>query len=198
MVGEPELLVHRVDELNDAHDFLGQLVGAHEQVRIVLVEAAHAEQAMQRALHLVAVHQADLARTNGQVAIAMRLGRVHEHAARAVHRLHAVLFFVDDRRVHVVLVVVPVARRLPQLLVHDHRRGDFHVAGLFVDLAPVVEQRVLQNHAVGQEEREARRLVAHHEDVHLAANAAMVALLGLLEVVQVLLEASDFLKKAVP
>ena len=81
-----------------------------------------------------------------------------------------------------------MARRLPQLLVHDHRRGDFHVAGLFVDLAPVVEQRVLQDHAVGQEEREARRLVAHHEDVHLAANAAMVALLGLLEVVQVLLK----------
>ena len=50
-----------------------------------------------------------------------------------------------------------------------------------MDLAPVVEQGVLEDHAVGQEEREAGGLVAHHEQVHLATDAAMVALLGLLE-----------------
>ena len=118
----------------------------------------------------------------------MRLGGVHQHAARAVHGLNAVLFVVDDGGVHVVLVVVPVARGLPQLLVHDERRGDLHVAGLVVDLAPVVQQRVLKDHAVGQEEREAGGLVAHHKEVHLAADLAVVALLGLLQHVHVLVE----------
>ena len=127
------------------------------------------------------MHQADLAGADGQLAVAMRLGAVDEHAAGAVHRLDAVLLLVDHGGVHVVLVVVPVTGGEPQLLVHDLRGGDLDVARLVVDLAPVVEQRVLEDHAVGQEEREARRLVAHHEEVHLATDAAMVALLGLLE-----------------
>lgn len=134
-----KLLVHGVDQVDNAHDLVGQLVGAHKQVSVVLVKAAHAEQAVQGAAQLVAVHQANLAGADGQLAVGMRLGGVHQHAARAVHGLNAVLFVVNDGGVHVVLVVVPVARGLPQLLVHDERRGDLHVAGLVVNLAPVVQ-----------------------------------------------------------
>ena len=188
MVLKAKLLVHGVDEVDHTHDLVGQLVGTHKQVGVVLVKAAHAEQAVQGAAQLVAVHQANLAGANGQLAVGVRLGGVHQHAARAVHGLNAVLFVVDDGGVHVVLVVVPVARGLPQLLVHDERRGDLHVAGLVVDLAPVVQQRVLKDHAVGQEEREAGGLVAHHKEVHLAADLAVVALLGLLQHVHVLVE----------
>ena len=183
-----KLLVHGVDEVNHAHDLVGQLVGTHKQVGVVLVKAAHAEQAVQSAAQLVAVHQANLAGADGQLAIGVRLGGVHQHAARAVHGLNAVLFVVNNGGVHVVLVVVPVARGLPQLLVHDERSGDLHVAGLVVDLAPVVQQRVLKDHAVGKEEREAGGLVAHHKEVHLAADLAVVALLGLLQHVHVLVE----------
>ena len=57
-----------------------------------------------------------------------------------------------------------------------------------VDLAPVVQQCVLKDHAVGQEEREAGGLVAHHKEVHLAADLTVVALLGLLQHVHVLVE----------
>ena len=57
-----------------------------------------------------------------------------------------------------------------------------------VNLAPVVQQRVLKDRAVGQEEREAGGLVAHHKEVHLAADLAVVALLGLLQHVHVLVE----------
>ena len=188
VVLKAKLLVHGVDEVNHAHDLVSQLVGTHKQVGVVLVKAAHAEQAVKGAAQLVAVHQANLAGANGQLAVRMRLGGVHQHAARAVHGLNAVLFVVDDGGVHVVLVVVPVARGLPQLLVHDERRGDLHVAGLVVDLAPVVQQRVLKDHAVGQEEREAGGLVAHHKEVHFAADLAMVALLGLLQHVHMLVE----------
>ena len=183
-----KLLVHGVDEVDHTHDLVGQLVGTHKQVGVVLVKATHAEQTVQGAAQLVAVHQANLAGADGQLAVGVRLGGVHQHAARAVHRLNAVLFVVNNGRVHVVLVVVPVARGLPQLLVHDERRGDLHVASLVVDLAPVVQQRVLKDHAVGQEEREAGGLVAHHKEVHLAADLAVVALLGLLQHVHMLVE----------
>lgn len=188
VVLKAKLLVHGVDEVDHAHDLVGQLIGTHKQVGVVLVKAAHAEQAVQGAAQLVAVHQANLAGADGQLAIGVRLGGVHQHAARAVHGLNAVLFVVNDGGVHVVLIVIPVARGLPQLLVHDERRGDLHVAGLAMDLAPVVQQRVLKDHAVGQEEREAGGLVTHHKEVHLAADLAVVALLGLLQHVHVLVE----------
>ena len=118
----------------------------------------------------------------------MRLSGVDKNPTRAVHRLDAVLLVVDRRGVHVVLIVVPVAGSLPQLLVHDERGGDLDVAGLVVDLAPVVEQRVLENHAVREEEREAGGLVAHHKEIHLGADLAVIALLGLLDHAEVLIE----------
>lgn len=82
VVLKAKLLVHGVDEVDHAHDLVGQLVGTHKQVSVVLVKAAHAEQAVQGAAQLVAVHQANLAGANGQLAIGMRLGGVHQHAAR--------------------------------------------------------------------------------------------------------------------
>ena len=188
MILKAKLLVHGVNQIHDAHDLVGELVGTHEQVRIVLVEAANAEQAMQSTAQLMTMDKANLARTNGQLAIRVRLSSVHKHATRAVHGLDAVLLVIDEGGVHVVLVVIPVTGGLPKLLVHDKRRGNLDVAGIVMDLAPVIEQGILKDHAVGQEEREARCLVAHHEEVHLGADLTMVALLGLLEQAHVLVK----------
>ena len=49
VVLKAKLLVYGVDEVDHAHDLVGQLVGAHKQVGIVLVKAAHAEQSVQGA-----------------------------------------------------------------------------------------------------------------------------------------------------
>lgn len=49
VVLKAKLLVHGVDEVDHAHDLVGQLVGAYKQVGVVLVKAAHAEQAVQGA-----------------------------------------------------------------------------------------------------------------------------------------------------
>ena len=75
--------------------------------------------------------------------------------------------------------MVPVAAAVPELLVEDYRRGNLHIAVALVYLAPVVEQRVLEHHAVGQEEGEAGTLVGQHEQAELAAQLAVVALLRL-------------------
>lgn len=43
MVLKAKLLVHGVDEVDHAHDLVGQLVGTHKQVGVVLVKAAYSE-----------------------------------------------------------------------------------------------------------------------------------------------------------
>ena len=49
----------------------------------------------------------------------------------------------------------PLAAAVPELLVEDDGRGYLDVAVSLVHLAPILEQRVLEDHAVRQEEREA-------------------------------------------
>ena len=50
VVLEAELLVHGVDQAHNAHNLVGELLGRDEQMGVVLVEAADAEQAVQGAL----------------------------------------------------------------------------------------------------------------------------------------------------
>ena len=157
-------------------------------MRIVLREVADAEQAVELAGLLVAMDEAELAEAQRQVAVAMLLGVVDEHAARAVHRLDGVVFTVDLREIHVLFVVIPVAGRLPELAVQDDRRLDLLVAITAMDIAPVVNELVADNHAVRMEEREARAFLVQAEEVELLAELAVVALLGLLEHVEVGIE----------
>jgi hypothetical protein len=79
-------------------------------VRVVLREVAHAQQAVQRAGRLVAVHLAELGHADRQVAVALQAVREDRDTAGAVHRLQregaAVLGLGGE---HVVAVVGPVA-----------------------------------------------------------------------------------------
>ena len=154
-------------------------------MRVVLGEAADAEQPVQRAAQLVAVHQAQLAHAQRQVAVGVRLVFIYQHPAGAVHGLDGVVLLVDDRGVHVGLVMVPVAAALPELAVEDDGRGDLHIAVALVYLAPVVDEGVLQRHAVGQEEGEARAGLVHHEEPQLAAQLAVVAPLRLFQTIEI-------------
>ena len=57
-------------------------------VRVVLGERAHAQQAVEHALALVARAEAELREAQRQVAVGVALGAEHETGAGAVHRLH--------------------------------------------------------------------------------------------------------------
>ncbi len=76
--------------------------------------------------------------------------------------------------------MVPVAGAVPQRLIEDNRRRDFHIAVALVHLAPVIDQRIAQHHALRQEEREARSLLCEHKQAEVSAKLAVVALLCLL------------------
>ena len=169
-------------------DFFFCLLRRDEEVRVVLREVADAEQAVELAGFLMAMDEAEFAEAQRQVAVAALLRLVNEHAARAVHRLDGVVFAINLREVHVVLVVCPVAGRLPELTVQNHRRLDLLVAVAAMDFAPVIDELIADNHAVRMEEREARAFFVKAEEVKLLAELAMVALLRFFEHVEVGIE----------
>ena len=92
---EPEG-AQRVDrELQAIDDLVLDLLGRAEDMRVVLREAADAEQSVQHARPLVAVHRAQLAEPHGQVAVAVLPVRVDQDVERAVHRLELVFGVVQ-------------------------------------------------------------------------------------------------------
>ena len=186
---EAEVLVDIEDQPRDRHRFGRDLVGRDEDVRVVLREGAHAHQAVQRARRLVAMHLAELREAQRQVAIAADALLEDLHVARAVHRLDGVQPLVRRaRHEHVLAELLQVARLLPQRGVHDLRRVDFLEAGALLRLAHVADQALEDAPALGMPEHRAGRLFLHVEQVELAADLAMVALLGLFEPVQVVLQ----------
>ena len=180
MVLEAEQGIGIIDQSYHALDLILDLLRRHENMRIVLGEAAHTHQAMQLAGFLVTVHQAKLTHADGQIPVGTGLGSVHQHAARAVHRLDREVLAVDHRRVHIVFIVIPVAGGLPEAAVQDHRRGNLHIAGFLVNLSPVIKKRVFQHHSLGQEERKSRSGLMHHKESQLFSQLSVVALLSLL------------------
>ncbi len=76
----------------------------------------------------------------------------------------------------------------PQLAIHDLGRVDFLVAGRRLALAHVVDQLLEQCPAVGMPEHGAGRLFLEMEEIELASDAPMIALLGFLEPQQVFLQ----------
>ena len=77
---------------------------------------------------------------------------------------------------------------LPKLTIQHDRGGNLLIACFVVDLSPVVQQSVFQNHSLRQEEREARSLFSHHEDTQLFTDLSMVSLLCLLDAGKILFE----------
>ena len=108
--------------MNNTHNFVRYLLTAHENMRVILIEAANAEKTVQRTAQLMAVHKSDFTDAHRQLAVAVRLVFVNQYAAGAVHRLDAVIVIIDNRGVHVILVMIPVTACFPQLAVHDKRR----------------------------------------------------------------------------
>ncbi len=184
-VGEAKLVVVGRNQVGDIGDLLGNLVAADEEVGVVLGEGAHAEQAVQGALELVAMVLAGLGQLEGQVAVGAGTALVDEAGARAVHRLDGAVLLINLGRVHVGLVVVPVAGGLPEPARQDDGGVHLLVAVGLLHLHPVLLEGVVDLHAVGQPEGEARAEVREHEEVHLLADAAMIALLSLGEQLEV-------------
>ncbi len=123
-----------------------------------------------------------------QVAVRLDALPIDEHVPRAVHRLDredAILGFGDE---HVGPVVFPVPRLLPQHAIEQLRRLDLDVAGLLEAPTHVRLDGAPERVALRVPEHAAHRLFLRVEQAEVAADAAMVALLGFLEARQVRLQ----------
>ena len=196
---EAEVGIDRHHQIVDLQDLRLELLLGAEDMRVVLREAAHAHQPVQRARRLVAVHVAELGQPDRQIAVGFQAVLEDLHMAGAVHRLQredALVGFLVVRmregmrglhREHVLLVPAPVAGRLPQRLVEHLRGVDLLI--VLVETAAHVGDEVLEHlPALGVPEDDARPLLLEMEEVHLAAELSVVALLGLLQHVQVMVE----------
>ena len=120
--------------------------------------------------------------------------------ARAVHGLHrhvgprVRLAFRLCRAVarldqeHVLAVVLPVPRGLPERLVVNQRRLDFVVARREQHVAHVRRQQVVDERALAQPQGRAGRVRMEREEAEVLADPAMVPLLRFLDLGQVLLQ----------
>ena len=190
-----EVVVHPLHQPDEPLDFVADLLGRDEAVRVVLRELPDARQPREHAGRLVAVQRRLLVKAHRQVAVAVDLAGEGEKVPRAVHGLHAHRVFAGGRtrRVrldekHVLPVVLPVPGPLPQRLVVDEGRLHLDVAGGEQHVAHVVRERVVQRRALVEPERGARRPLVKREQPELAPELAVVALLGFLDLREVPLE----------
>src|SRR5262249_18622946 len=125
---EAEALVELIDSGADRVDLVSYLVERAVDVRVVLGEGTDSEQAVKDALALISGAEAELRQPQGQLAVRMPPGGEDQAGPGAVHRLERVLALLTRLPLrgggeeHVLLVVVPVARAVPELDV-EHLRG---------------------------------------------------------------------------
>ncbi len=192
IVGEAQILVDLVQQLAEADRLALDLVLGAEDMGVVLREIAHAQDAVQRARRLEAVARAHLGHAQRQLAIAAEPDVEDLDVARTVHRLQredalrrigheflqAALVLAE---IHVLAELLPVARLFPQLAVDELRRLHLDIAAGLELASQVALERAPERPALGVPEHHARRFFLLMEEAHLAADPAMVALLGLLD-----------------
>ena len=188
-VRQTERAVDRLCDIHDVGDLRLDAALLDEDVRVVLVELLYAEQSVQLARFLFSVDDVGLRVSDRQFFIRALTAAEHVDRVRAVHRLHRVrriLVGRDDE--HAVLIVIPVAARDPELLFGQYRARDLLIVVEPVLAAPVCEQGIVKRPAARQEVRHAGSRLVEHEELHLAAELLVVALLRLLDAVEVLLQ----------
>src|SRR6185436_20390785 len=139
--------------------------------------------------------RAHLGHAQRQLAIAAQPDLEDLDMARAVHRLERedALGRIGDvlaqpvlvlAEIHVLAELLPVARGLPELAVDELRRLYLDIAA-GLQLAPEIAlDRAPERPALGMPEHHAGSFFLLVEEAHLAADAAMVALLGFLDALE--------------
>ena len=123
-----------------------------------------------------------------QLLVAARVLGDHDAVVRAVYELDALLATLDVEYEHVLGLVLLVARGLPEVDVLHVGRNHLREAADGVLAAHDLHHAVLEARAVREEEAGAGRVGGVEEQFLLLAEFAVVALLGLLEALDVLVE----------
>ncbi|EKD61350.1 MAG: hypothetical protein ACD_54C00275G0001 [uncultured bacterium] len=182
-----KVFVDRRQQRDEVGAFLLDLIFGAEDMRVILHETTHPHQPVHGTRRFVAVARAEFRQTQGQVAVGFQALIEDLHMAGAVHRLQRVdafflgTFFVHLDDEHILAVGFPVAGFLPQHTVNHLRRLDFLIARRLLTAAHVIFKLAIHRPAVRVPEHHAGGFVLNVEQVHLAAQLAVVALGGLFQ-----------------
>ena len=120
--------VHVLHEADGVRDLSLDLRVHAKDVRIILLEAAHSRETREGTAELVAVQDAKVGEANRQLTVGPGAVLEHDAVTGAVHGLERKLLVLGRQAEHVVLVVLPMARRLEELLGVDVGRHDLREA----------------------------------------------------------------------
>jgi len=166
-------VLHKVEQ---RCNLILDLRGRAEDVGIVLHEPPHTRQASQRSACLIPVDDTELGHADGELLVTAIFRVEDEAVARAVHGFKGPLLLLDVEREHVVLVVLPVTRGLPELRVVHVGRDDLLVATLEVLLAHELDKGIVDPRSVREEEAASGAQVVEEEEFLVFADLPVVPL----------------------
>src|SRR5712691_3297694 len=184
-LGEAEVCVDFLQQRGKRRDLRLDLLLGAKYVAVVLGEGADAHNAVQRARGFVARAHAELAVAQRKLAVTAQALVVNQHVAGAVHRLDRVVALLRLGGEHVLPVILPVPRFLPQAAVENLRAAYFEIAVVLIDASQVLLDLLPERPALRMPEHHARGFLLKMEKIQLRAQLPVVALLRLLDHAQV-------------
>ena len=178
-----------LEEVQTVLDLGSDLLRSAENMSIILLESANANQTTKSARDLITVKDTEISVAEGKITVAVDAVLEHDAMSGAVHRLEALRiagFAIEQE--HVILVVLIMTASFPKLQVVNVGRDDLREAANAVLFPDHVHKLVVNHGALRVEESTARGRIEVVEEVLLTTNDTMIALLGLLTEVDVLLE----------
>jgi hypothetical protein len=156
-------------------------------VGIVLLEFPNSGKTRKRARGFVAMQNAEIGNTHRQLTVTTFTVAKENKVTRAVHRLQGPLGLVIRLNPeHIVLVMSPVTRGLPDANIVHVRGLDLLVAALAV-LSTQKGLKLVENlGSVGEEERRPGRHIIKEEQLLFLSNSQVVTSLSLFQELQVL------------
>lgn len=173
---EPEHRVDGIEELQSRRGLLLDLLDGAEDVSVVLLETPDPREPSQSARQLVAMEHTEIGHTQGQLA-PRSVAHVEHHAvAGAIHGFQRKRLLLRGEGEHVLGVVLPVARGLPQFAVVDVGRDHLLESSFPVLRAYEFHEGVVDVSSARLKEARSRRELVEEEQLLLLADLAMIAL----------------------
>lgn len=178
---ESENAIDVLQKVEGGIHLISELVETAEQVSIVLLETADTGQTTEGSRSLITVKDTEIGKAKRKLTVRTLTDTEHQAVSRAVHGLESKGIFLNGEREHVLLVILPMSRSVPQLDVIHVGRHDLSVAALVVLALDKVHEGVIDAGSVREEEARSGREIVEEKQLLLLSNLAMVALSGLLQ-----------------
>ncbi|OQA54827.1 MAG: hypothetical protein BWY42_01621 [Candidatus Omnitrophica bacterium ADurb.Bin277] len=170
------------------HDSRLEALRSRKNMRVILGKPAHPEKTGKNAGSLVAVDLAEFRHLERQFAIRMFLFKIHQHAARTVHRLDRVALSVTLKKEHVLPVVIHMPGSFPEFVAKHGRRFNLEIA-VSRELFPhELYQKIFEKQTFRTPERKTGTFLMKAEKTELFSDLAVVPLLRLFSALQVIIE----------